>query len=188
MKQTTSTGLTRTEKDHEKVNKNIFEICFLLKLLNNEYDLELKKPSKQSNQTLQFLRLKAIHFENESIDIEEFLKRRCEEFKTEESKNGIKQQTIDRRTRRFKDIDYKHLLIDILEQLAYSFELCVTRSPKRLNKSNGKDYISIESIESVSKDQTLFIRDDIDRIGFEFHNCCMNFIKQNEVLIPKKEQ
>ena len=60
IKQPTSTGLTRTEKDHDKVNKNIFEICFLLKLLNNEYDLELKKPAKQSNQTLQFLRLTVI--------------------------------------------------------------------------------------------------------------------------------
>ena len=73
-------GYKRKYQFREKRNYQVSEICILFSLLNEYFDIELSKTIvRKSKLTNRLLRLKRLTKENDVINVEELINRRCRE-------------------------------------------------------------------------------------------------------------
>ncbi|ELP85002.1 hypothetical protein EIN_079040 [Entamoeba invadens IP1] len=85
-------------------------IMFLLKYC----DMTVGRPHRKCFKTVQFLKIKQLRFGNDILDIQKFVRVRCQEMTVQENSRGISQKTALRRTQLLKRQEVIHLMSDLL--------------------------------------------------------------------------
>ncbi|KAL7723016.1 TATA-binding protein-associated phosphoprotein [Entamoeba marina] len=88
-------------------------------LLNSVCEITFSKPVKSCKSTTQFFSIKQLKFENDIIDVENFLQlRSCDKLKRDRI-SGVPNKTASRRYDNNKFSECLHLLMDILIENGY---------------------------------------------------------------------
>ncbi|ELP93470.1 hypothetical protein EIN_059650 [Entamoeba invadens IP1] len=117
---------------------------FLVYLINQHSVVEFKKPRKKARLTHQLFSIKTLTFQNEKLDIGEFVKSCCKVDYNKDIIEGLDQKKAFRKYLNKKTYFMSCLLMDICLELGYFFEC------KRVAK--GKRNYKTEQIERVWKD------------------------------------
>ncbi|ELP83541.1 hypothetical protein EIN_378760 [Entamoeba invadens IP1] len=165
---------SRKLRDYQTCQQGIF-----IGLLNKFCDITIIKPPKKAVITHQFVKIKTISFNFEDfIDIEEFLQRRCNDHKFDDMKQGCSEKTANRRFQTNKKTEALHLLLDVLGEVGYFFEVNTTKGKKGTMK--------LQNVERIYQNEKyLFGIDEIYDVGFKI-NEVMNVSCQSSILKSKK--
>ncbi|ELP84515.1 hypothetical protein EIN_169600 [Entamoeba invadens IP1] len=133
--------------------------CICIGLLNDFCSFTFKQPAKKSTVSPQFVRLSSLTFENgECLNVEEFVKKRCEKILKDDIKDGIQAKTAQRRFETNKKTEVIHLLVDILREKGYFFGTRMTVGKVGTKKT--------EYVTDVWKNgKYLFGQKEVDRRG-----------------------
>lgn len=107
-------------------NYQAVQECILIGLLNPYCDIRIKKPYKKSTVTIPFVVIEKIIFnQHDSINIAEFIEKRCQERMEYELKIGVSPQTALRRYKTNKFTETIHLLMDLLIEKGFFFHTSI---------------------------------------------------------------
>ena len=97
--------------------------ALLIGLLSKYATITIRKPSKVSKVTKQFISIDSISFNgvNDKIIISDFIKQRCDDLLNEDLKNNIPMKTAKRRYQNNKKLELLTLMQDILTEEGYLF-------------------------------------------------------------------
>ncbi|EDR30239.1 hypothetical protein EDI_284060 [Entamoeba dispar SAW760] len=136
--------------------KKSFQQLLCIGLLSQHVSLVIKLPIKKSHVTMEFIKVKNIHFKNgEDLEIENFIIKRCNEIYNYDIANGIPLKTAQRRLEVNKKIETIHFLQDILLDYGYFFTLATEKGKKSTNKLNYITEVFKNGKCILSKDQLL---------------------------------
>ncbi|BFU20330.1 hypothetical protein EHI8A_212780 [Entamoeba histolytica HM-1:IMSS-B] len=171
-----NTSVKQQNKYQIYKNYQVYQESILIKLLLPYCDIVFGKPSKKTTTTLQFLNIKELKFKNYSINITEYIERRCKEIIEMERRKGVKEKTSLRRYENNKFTECLHLLMDILSEFGYFFNT---------TKSQGKNGIAkSETIQQIFyKGFFMFSREQVELFGKNYHNSLIQSINENSNLV-----
>ena len=174
-------GYKRKYQFREKRNYQVAEICVLLMLLNEHFQIELTQSSKRKTKvTNQIFYLKKMIQGKEIIDVEEIIRRRCKEKLEYDVKKGTDTQKAKRRLETYKINEMIHFMIDILSLYGYNFQS---------HYSTGVDgQLKNETIKRIwMKDFVMYNQFDIENIGMKIHDFMKKQIDKNENVFKPNE-
>ncbi|BFU18313.1 hypothetical protein EHI8A_015470 [Entamoeba histolytica HM-1:IMSS-B] len=136
--------------------KKSFQQLLCIGLLSHYVSLVIKLPIKKSHITMEFIKVKNIHFKNgESFEVEDFIIKRCNEIYNNDITNGIPLKTAQRRLEVNKKIETIHFLQDLLLDYGYFFTLATEKGKKSTNKLTYITEVFKDGKCIFSKDQLL---------------------------------
>ncbi|KAL7712684.1 TATA-binding protein-associated phosphoprotein [Entamoeba marina] len=142
------TFLSRVNK-----NKKSFQLSILVALLNKYCCFVIERPKKRSQITHHLFKIKEIIFDNETLDVEDFLQKRCLHLLKKEIDNGGSMECALRRIEKEKMNALFELLMDIANEYGYFFETVKMR--KKSVRSN------VDFIEKIYYNNKLIFNSDI---------------------------
>ncbi|ELP93242.1 hypothetical protein EIN_055970 [Entamoeba invadens IP1] len=165
-------GDTRINKYQIYKNYQVFQESILIKLLLPYCDIVFCKPSKRTTTTFQFLYIKEIKFNNYSINVVDYIERRCTEISEMERRKGVKEKTTMRRFENNRFTECLHFLSDLLSEFGYFFNT---------TKSQGKNGIAkSETIQQIFKDgRIVFNRNMVEVLGKNMHTSLLENLSKN---------
>ena len=172
-------GYKRKYQFREKRNYQVAQLSVLMLLLNENFDIELvPKILRQTKITNRLLKIKSITKDNESVEVNELIKRRSVEKYQSDIKMGTSEKKAKRRVETFKVADLIHLFIDILELEGYFFES---------KYSTGVDgNWKIETIQTIwYNNKIVFNKEEIEMIGLKIHAYLMKQIEMDVFMFEK---
>ncbi|EKE37296.1 hypothetical protein ENUP19_0057G0008 [Entamoeba nuttalli] len=119
------------KKDFRTVrNQQVYQQGILLALLNQYFDIEIRKPLKKAHSFEQLIRIHRLIIGSESIDVEKFCDHRCKEKFQKDLCKGINEKTAKRRLENIRIVEMVFLLMDILMEFGYLFDTSCTKGKK----------------------------------------------------------
>ncbi|EAL48559.1 hypothetical protein EHI8A_116050 [Entamoeba histolytica HM-1:IMSS-B] len=168
---------SRKLRDYQTCQQGVF-----VGLLNQFCDITITKPPKKAVITHQFIKIKSISFSyKDSIVIEEFLQKRCNDHKSYDLSLGCSEKTANRRFQTNKKTEVLHLLLDFLTEFGYFFEVNTTKGKKGTMK--------LQNIEKIYCDGKFLMGiNDIYDYGFRINDIvCQMLDKKEEFILLKNE-
>lgn len=174
-------GYKRKYQFREKRNYQVAEICVLLMLLNEHFQIELAQSSKRKTKvTNQIFYLRKMIQGKEIIDVEEIIRRRCKEKLEFDVNKGTDTHKAKRRLETYKINEMIHFMIDILSFYGYNFQS---------HYSTGVDgQLKNETIKRIwKKDFVMYNQFDIENIGMKIHDFMKKQIDNNDCVFKPNE-
>ena len=126
-------------------NYQVFQQSILLTLLNKFASITIKREKKKSNTTLPFFTIHSITFiNNDKLDFDNFIHKRCSEMKEYDITNGINMKTATRRYKTNRITEVIHTLIDLLRIYGEEIETNMTRYKEGIKQSETMIGITIK--------------------------------------------
>ncbi|EMD45437.1 Hypothetical protein EHI5A_204400 [Entamoeba histolytica KU27] len=168
----------RIASEHAFKNGFCFEQGVLLYLLNQYYDLVIKRQPKRSTLTLSCPHVESIQFEDEILDIDHFAEEQCKALSFQ-SDSQLKRKTLQRRMTKNKIYFIQNLLIDLLREKGLFFE-------SKLAKITSKT-IRLERINRVFyKNKLMLDCKQIHQLGNKINNYLLSLVETKKSFFIKQ--
>ena len=128
--------MTSNEKYRLLRNYQAYQQSVFVFILLNFCSIKFSKATKRSSSTRQFLVIKELLFDNETIDVVSFIEKRCEEKMLIEEKRCVSKKTAQRRIDNYKFTENLHYLLDILQQFGYFYNFRSSQGKNGIEKSD----------------------------------------------------
>ena len=168
-----------TERDNELTNQLCFQQAVLIALINNYYDITIKKPTRDSLVTNSIPKITAISNGNEQVDIRKISENLVSTRISNNDMKNLQKKTIQRRNRKNILTYINNYLIDLLREEGYFFN-------SKYSKKSEKTY-QLERINEIFyENELLFNLNDIFEKGQKINNYLIEICKQYDYfVIPK---
>ncbi|ELP86469.1 hypothetical protein EIN_032600 [Entamoeba invadens IP1] len=169
------------ESYRETRNYQAEQQAVFLYLLNKHCTIELLKPIKKSSTAQHFFRIESIEFgSSDKIKVNKLVESRLEERYKDDLKRGITSKTAKRRSETGRFAETLHLLMDLLQEFGYLFEVVSTKG------RNGS--LVVQTVTAIYKNKVCIVSND--KI-FDWGNTINNFLSKkigvaNNTLLLKK--
>ncbi|EDR27436.1 hypothetical protein EDI_092270 [Entamoeba dispar SAW760] len=152
-----ATSPTRREKHtldtrHIK-NRKCIQEAVLIGILSRHCSIVYERPKKRSSLTHQLFKIKALIFDNEYFNVEEFLERQTRGVYENAIETGLNKKNATRRLENEKVVILLDFLVDICLNLGYFFETTRMRNPLARTK--------VDFVEAVYYKGKLVIDDEL---------------------------
>ena len=129
-------------------NYQVFQQSILICLLNKYADITIKRERKRSNVTLPFFTISNVVFnDNDIIDIDSYVQKRCIEIKEYDLNHNINIKTATRRFKTNRITEVIHTLIDLLRIQNEEIKTTMTRYKEGIKQSETMIKCQIEDRE-----------------------------------------
>ncbi|KAL7714178.1 TATA-binding protein-associated phosphoprotein [Entamoeba marina] len=163
----------------KKRDQKAVQLSFLLFILNHHCSITYKKPKKKAKYTHQVFTIKTLSFDNETIQIGNFIYERCEKEYDNDRKNGLDVKKALRRHSNKRFVETTNMLVDICIEFGYFFDLKKSKRSKlckpidviQLCYKNDKLLYNEQDIKSIGSDVSEYLlgkREDVSK------KCCIN--------------
>ena len=134
-------------------NYQVFQQSILICLLNKYADITIKRERKRSNVTLPFFTISNVVFnDNDIIDIDSYVQKRCIEIKEYDLNHNINIKTATRRFKTNRITEVIHTLIDLLRIQNEEIKTTMTRYKEGIKQSETMIKCQIEDREMNEKE------------------------------------
>ena len=158
----------------EKRNYQVAVTSLLYFLLNEHYQIEISRTLvRKSKVSKRLLRLKSISMNNEIIDVETIIKRRCFEKLAYERKIGTEKNRARRRLEIFRITEMIHMMIDILDFYGYYFQ-------SQFSTGVGGVFQNDTVRRIWLKDKLIFNQVDIENVGLKIYDYMLKEVENNK--------
>ena len=142
------TKMTSKEKFIKWRNYQTCQEAIYIACLNEFCEITFLPPMKQSKVTKQYLRIKEIKYQNEQINIQNYLKQKCKKTYQEDIRKGTTQKTAKRRLQIYRKAEEIRFYHQILIENGYSFEFL---EPEKVYP------LKIRGVKTVIRDKLIIL-------------------------------
>ncbi|BFU18878.1 hypothetical protein CL6EHI_039720 [Entamoeba histolytica] len=147
--------------------------CVLLTFLSKKCDIVIGRPHRKSRITQQFIKVKRFNFKDDIIDVQNYIRMRCNELVLLENKKGISEKTARRRCQMMKRQEVLHLTMDLLS----FYGVFVTIETEEGEGIDGR-------IEVFNNKKIIINRDSIEKIGTLISSFISDLLQtSNEIIL-----
>ena len=183
---------TKIEKKPKKIHACMFKTfkrnrnyqceqqAVLLLLLNQYFDITIKKPQKTKCESQPFFKIIQMVNGDDVVEVNALIEKRCEEIAQKDVENGINEKTANRRKIVNRHVETLHLLNDIL-----SMKGCIFNS----KMTTGNHGVVKETIHSLQFGDWSLNKEQISSYGRQMNVFLSELIQQEKgmVLLKKEE-
>ena len=151
--------------------------AILLLLLNQYFDITIKKPQKTKCECQQFFKI--IHMTNgeDEVEVNTLIEKRCDEIAQKDIENGINAKTATRRKIVNRHVETLHLLNDMLSMKGCIFNCKMT---------TGNHGVVKDTIVSLKFGDWTLTKDQISLFGKQINEFLSDLIKQEKGTVTLK--
>lgn len=182
---------TKTAKKPKKIHPCMFKTfkrnrdyqceqqAVLLLLLNQYFDITIKKPQKTKCECQSFFKIIQMANGDDVVEVNALIEKRCEEIAEKDVANGINEKTANRRKIVNRHVETLHLMNDIL-----SMKGCVFNS----KMTTGNHGVVKETIHSLQFGEWCLNKEQISSYGTQMNVFLSELIVQEKGMVTLKRE